>query len=102
MRGLIIGLGILAGGLLSTVLACDSDTAQSCMVGSLDCACTAGGGCDPGLSCAGDTCIFVDNGTSGQPPTAGTSATDPSAGVTTMPSTATSSTGSDSADTSGG
>ncbi len=103
MRGLIIGLGIVAGGLLSTAPGCDSDTGQSCTVGSLDCACTPGGGCDPGLSCAGETCILLDNATSGQPSTAGPStSTDPSAGVTSMPSTATSSTSSDSADTSGG
>ncbi|MGH1346851.1 MAG: hypothetical protein ACRBN8_35110 [Nannocystales bacterium] len=102
MRGLIIGLGLLGGGLLSTALACDSDTGQSCTVGSLDCACTAGGGCDPGLSCAGDVCIVVDNGTSGQPPSGSSSASDPSAGVTTTPTSAGSSTSPDSADTSGG
>lgn len=103
MRSLIIGLGILGGGLLSSAMACDSDTGQSCTVGSLDCACTEGGGCDPGLSCAGEVCVVVDNATSGQPPTGASSSTDPSAGVTTTPTSATaSSTSSGGADTSGG
>lgn len=99
MRGLIIGLGILGGGLLSTALACDSGAGQSCTVGSLDCVCTEGGGCDPGLSCVENACILVDNATSGQPPVGSSSTTDPSAGVTTS---ATSSTSNESADTSGG
>jgi cysteine-rich repeat protein len=38
-----------------------SSTTGGCMVGSEGCACTAGGGCDPGLTCQAGTC--VDPGT---------------------------------------
>jgi cysteine-rich repeat protein len=34
----------------------ESETGSSCVVGTLDCACTPGGGCDPGLECMADVC----------------------------------------------
>lgn len=88
--------------MLGTVAACDSGSAGSCSVGALDCACTPGGGCDPGLDCVGEVCIVVNNtGTSGNPTSAGSATDDPSAGVTTTPTSASgSSTGG--ADSSGG
>jgi cysteine-rich repeat protein len=41
----------------------DSETGDSCIVGQLDCACTAGGGCDPGLECVADVCVEVSDET---------------------------------------
>jgi cysteine-rich repeat protein len=37
---------------------------EACVVGSVDCMCTPGGGCDPGLECVGDMCIDPDATTS--------------------------------------
>ena len=69
---LVLGLGL--------GLACGSDGSQdtaSCTVGSAGCKCTAGGGCDPGLTCASDTCVDLggatDPSTSAVPTTGGTS-----------------------------
>lgn len=42
----------------------EQSSASDCPVGSLDCPCTVGDGCDPGLSCVGETCRVIDNGTS--------------------------------------
>jgi hypothetical protein len=61
-------------------LACGNDGTQdtsTCTVGSAGCKCTAGGGCDPGLTCASDTCVDLgtvttDTGTGGAPTTGGT------------------------------
>lgn len=89
MRTFFIGLGLLGGALLGSTLACDAGQDGSCSVGSLDCACTPGGGCDPGLDCVGDTCIVVAGATSGPNTSAsGTTTDDPSAGVTTTPTSA--------------
>jgi len=33
---------------------------EGCLIGSLDCPCTAGGGCDPGLSCEAGVCADSD------------------------------------------
>ena len=68
MLGAVSGVG----------LACDGDATESCVVGAKDCACTPGGGCDPGLSCVGDRCILIDMGTSGTP--SGETSVNPSAG----------------------
>ncbi|MCR9164725.1 MAG: hypothetical protein ACE37F_33895 [Nannocystaceae bacterium] len=93
MRGLFIGLGLVGGALLGSVVACDSDATASCSVGSLDCACTPGGGCDPGLECVGDVCIVVNTTeTSGNATTESTTTGDPTAGVTTTPTSASGST----------
>jgi hypothetical protein len=45
----------------------------ACTVGSAGCPCTAGGGCDPGLTCASDTCVDLSGlSSSGAPaPTTG-------------------------------
>lgn len=68
MRGLWIGLGLVVGAVSGASLACDGGGTQSCTVGSLDCTCTQGGGCDPGLSCVESRCILIDTGnTSGVP-----------------------------------
>lgn len=70
MRGLFIGLGLLGGALLGTTMACDTGADSGCSIGSIDCACTPGGGCDPGLDCVEDVCIVVTtsaSGTSGNP-----------------------------------
>lgn len=61
-------------------LACGNDGTQdtsTCTVGSAGCKCTAGGGCDPGLTCASDTCVDLGTvttgtGTGGAPTTGGT------------------------------
>lgn len=45
--------------LLAGVSSCgsDDDGGADCAVGSERCACTAGGECDPGLTCLSDTCV---------------------------------------------
>ncbi len=61
-------------------LACGNDGTQdtsTCTVGSAGCKCTAGGGCDPGLTCASDTCVDLgsvgtDTSSGGAPTTGGT------------------------------
>jgi hypothetical protein len=52
--GLGLGLGMLVG------LACGGEAGATCPVGSLNCECTAGGACDPGLSCVADKCILIE------------------------------------------
>lgn len=63
--GLLLTSGFAAG------LACNSpygsttdatgdDTDSTCPVGSLGCACTGGGSCDPGLLCASQRCVDPD------------------------------------------
>ncbi|MCX4247733.1 hypothetical protein [Paraliomyxa miuraensis] len=49
-----LGLGLLAG------WACGTGSETDCAVGSLECACTTGGACDPGLTCVNDKCILID------------------------------------------
>jgi hypothetical protein len=60
-------------------LACGNDGTQdtgTCPVGSAACPCTTGGGCDPGLTCASNTCVDLGGGTgtgtTGTPTTGGT------------------------------
>ncbi len=104
MRGILIGLGVLCGAVLGGTMACDSGSQDGCTVGSIECACTAGGGCDPGLECVGDVCIVVDNATSGMPGTSGNASTttdDPTAGVTSQASDTTAP-GSSGGDSTGG
>lgn len=48
-----LGLGLLLG------WAC-TEPGGDCAVGSLDCPCTVGGACDPGLTCVADSCIVID------------------------------------------
>ena len=59
MRTFFIGLGLLSGAVLGIAAACDTNENGSCTVGALECACTPGGGCDPGLDCVGEKCIVV-------------------------------------------
>jgi hypothetical protein len=49
-----LGLGVALG------LACGGEAGGTCPVGSLDCNCTAGGACDPGLTCVADKCILIE------------------------------------------
>lgn len=91
-----------------TAQAC-GDTARGdddCTVGSRGCACTTGGGCDPGLTCIDSLCILFGDDASASNSDPGTdsasnsgtdsaSATDPSA---TTASSATNPTGVDSTD----
>lgn len=89
--------------MLGSVVACDGDATQSCTVGALDCACTPGGGCDPGLSCVGEVCRVVDHATSGNPDSDSSDDDSASAGVTTANATSGGSETSDSAaDSTGG
>ncbi|HMY58098.1 MAG TPA: hypothetical protein PK472_07585, partial [Pseudomonadota bacterium] len=46
-----LGLLLATGGLF---VGCTDPAPASCAIGSLHCACTSGGGCDPGLACAAD------------------------------------------------
>jgi hypothetical protein len=75
--GFALGLAVACGG---------SGGAEDCTVGSASCACTPGGGCDPGLTCALNTCVSMPGMTG-----AG-DATDPDSGPVsaTSPSTSTS------------
>jgi hypothetical protein len=41
-------------------LACGGEAGSDCPVGGLDCACTTGGACDPGLTCVADKCLLVE------------------------------------------
>ncbi len=62
-----VAIGAACGGAGST-------EEGGCPVGSLECSCTAGGACDPGLLCIDDRCINagVDTGDDGPMTTAGT------------------------------
>jgi len=75
----------------------------TCQVGSEGCACTTGGGCDPGLTCLSDLCVDADNPTSGDPTASGTGTSNGPGGDTdaqTATSAPTSSTSPDSTSTS--
>ncbi len=78
----------MLAGLMATG-ACSESTDQSCIVGSLDCSCTAGGGCDPGLSCLERTCVVVDMGS--QSASASASASGSSSATASASATATAS-----------
>ena len=43
--------------------ACPAPTADQCDVGTEGCECTPGGACDPGLTCASNTCVDLGDGT---------------------------------------
>jgi hypothetical protein len=58
LHGLALALGALVG------TACPAPTADLCDVGSEGCSCTSGGVCNPGLTCASNTCVRLDGGTS--------------------------------------
>lgn len=49
-----LGLGVLVG------LACGGEAGGTCPVGSVNCDCTVGGACDPGLTCVADQCLLVE------------------------------------------
>lgn len=49
-----------------------SSTTSMCTIGSLNCACTQGGACDPGLVCSVDKVCVDDGGNSGSGSTSGT------------------------------
>jgi hypothetical protein len=53
-------VGFLAGFTSLSVSGCGGD---DCRVGSESCACTAGGACDPGLSCASMRCVKLGGST---------------------------------------
>jgi hypothetical protein len=81
-------------GALGVGVACGDPAGSDCLTGSASCSCTAGGGCDPNLSCINGTCVAVGDatgdggpgdggpGTSADGPgqTSGTSAVDSSDG----------------------
>ncbi len=52
-----VALGVACGGSGS------GDGDEPCPVGSVQCSCTAGGACDPGLVCIEDRCVNADLGT---------------------------------------
>lgn len=59
--GLVLGLGLGCVGDFTEApdtgeSATDSETGPGCIVGSLGCECTPGGGCDPGLECVANLC----------------------------------------------
>ncbi|MEM6295434.1 MAG: hypothetical protein AAGA54_29440, partial [Myxococcota bacterium] len=87
MRGWTI-VGALSGCLMGVAAACNGAAESSCSVGALDCACTPGGGCDPGLDCVEDVCIVVTTETT-NPTTATTGTPDPTAGATSNDATTT-------------
>lgn len=55
--GAVIGFGGAVG--------CRGDFDPDCPTGTLGCACTDGGGCDPGLSCLADACADPGDGGTG-------------------------------------
>lgn len=57
LHALVFSLAALCG------LACPAPAAEECDVGTEGCACTPGGSCDPGLTCASQTCVALDGGT---------------------------------------
>ncbi len=46
-------------------MSCGGGSGSDCQVGSLDCMCMPGQGCDPGLTCVGGFCRDDDGGTTG-------------------------------------
>ncbi|MCA9707333.1 MAG: hypothetical protein KDK70_15880 [Myxococcales bacterium] len=101
------------GGLASGVvlgIACGLPS-EDCTIGSVSCPCTAGGACDPGLTCVGGSCILLECpvGAEGCPCTGGgvcdpgltcdggTCVGGPGTGGPSGPSTATDGPGTDSA-----
>ena len=62
-----LGFGAIVGSGASQGLGCvaiDPD-ADLCALGQVDCGCTLGGGCDPGLSCVEQVCVDPDGTDSG-------------------------------------
>jgi hypothetical protein len=59
MRGLAAWMGGLSVGVLLG-LACNGEAGGTCPVGSVNCECTTGGACDPGLTCVADKCTLVE------------------------------------------
>jgi hypothetical protein len=74
-----------AGPTTTNATPADTDT---CTVGSEGCACTPGGGCDPGLTCLSELCVDAD-GTSGDPPTTTDGSASNSQGTSGDPDTTT-------------
>ncbi len=62
MKSIVIAFWKILFALL--LVSCDDDKAgaDECPVGSLDCPCTEGGACDPGLSCQSDVCVESSGG----------------------------------------
>jgi cysteine-rich repeat protein len=60
MIGLVLGCVEIVEG---SETQADSETGDSCVVGSLGCACTPGGGCDPGLGCMNGACLELPDET---------------------------------------
>lgn len=52
------GLGLTLGVVLG--LACNGEAGATCPVGSVNCECTTGGACDPGLTCVADKCLLIE------------------------------------------
>lgn len=69
---------------ITSSFACGEPAADDCPTGSRGCACTVGGGCDPGLDCIDSFCIFFGD-TNDAPGTE--SGGDPSGSPTSSPDT---------------
>lgn len=48
-----LSFGVLVG------LAC-GEAGSDCPIGGIECACTTGGACDPGLTCVNDKCLLIE------------------------------------------
>jgi hypothetical protein len=68
---------------LTSLVACEAGTSGDCPVGGLDCSCTLGGSCDPGLSCVDGTCRVIETSATEPDP----SSTSPSSTTNTTSST---------------
>src|SRR5688500_7035101 len=62
LRPSAYALTFLFAGLFGS--ACPAPTEDGCDVGTEGCACTPGGSCDPGLTCASSTCVDLGPGSS--------------------------------------
>ena len=68
---------------ISLTSSSDGSTTFECEVGSLNCACTGGGACDPGLTCVADICVDLGGTTSGTTSTSTSTTTDTTSGDAT-------------------
>jgi hypothetical protein len=68
LRHIDAALGFVAAAALGACVAIDPN-ANLCAVGGVDCVCTMGGACDPGLECKQGMCVDPDAPTTGDPST---------------------------------
>lgn len=73
-----VSLGACTGPYSTTSDGESSSTGEECPVGGLGCECTTGKSCDPGLVCASNACVKLDDDTSTGD---GTTEVDPTTGV---------------------